>query len=507
MAVYFEGSVLAFWYDSWLILAGYAAALALTILTVVSSKWNGPGLLLNIAMILAVLAGLPLTMVRVGLDLAVGNYDAIGYMNVLGSLVAVVAGLAYLQGQAIGVRIRQAIGANRLTEGRAAESITPSQGLSDQTEMGELGQLSATLSEGASPAPEQSMLTQAPTAWLHFKSGPMTGHTMPLESGVTSLGRAEDNDVVIDDATVSRHHAQIKYQDGQYFVEDENSASGTLVEGASATRTLLASGAALQVGATEIMFMQAGSASPNGMASSSGVSLQGPGETVVMDQPQSVMAWLAVTAGPQKGMTYQLKIGDNTTGREGCDLVIEDTAVSRRHAMIKVQGANFLLIDTGSLGGTRVGGKSLGGKIVNPGSVISLGQTRLTFMEVEGAKPSEQPMSLSSETIVQQPDGASGGVLIAQSGPDAGRSFTLAQGDNLIGRDTDTAVLLADETVSRKHALLRRDRGRTVVFDLGSRTGTQVDGKPMSGHRLTPGDSISLGGTEMVLMQPQSQKG
>ena len=155
MAVYFEGSVLAFWYDSWLILAGYAAALALTILTVVSSKWNGPGLLLNIAMILAVLAGLPLTMVRVGLDLAVGNYDAIGYMNVLGSLVAVVAGLAYLQGQAIGVRIRQAIGANRLTEGRAAESITPSQGLSDQTEMGELGQLSATLSEGASPAPEQ----------------------------------------------------------------------------------------------------------------------------------------------------------------------------------------------------------------------------------------------------------------------------------------------------------------------------------------------------------------
>ena len=148
--------------------------------------------------------------------------------------------------------------------------------------------------------------------------------------------------------------------------------------------------------------------------------------------------------------------------------------------MIKVQGASFLLIDTGSLGG----------KIVNPGSVISLGQTRLTFMEVESAKPSEQPMSLSSETIIQQPDGASGGVLIAQSGPDAGRSFTLVQGDNLIGRDTDTAVLLTDETVSRKHALLRRDRGRSVIFDLGSRTGTQVDGKPMGGHRLSHGDGL-----------------
>ena len=500
MQVNFEWSVLAFWYDSWLVLAGYAAALVLTILTLVSSKWNGPGLLLNIAMILAVLAGLPLTMVRVGLDLAVSNYDAIGYINILGSSVAVVVGLAYLQRHVIGVRLRQAMGVNQPLEGWAAESITPTQGLSGQTEMGEPGQLSATLMEGATPAPERSMLTQAPTAWLHFKSGPMTGHTMPLESGVTSLGRAEDNDVVIEDAAVSRHHAQIKYQNGQYFIEDENSASGTLVEGASATRTLLASGATLQVGETEIMFLQAGSASPNGTASGSGFNLQSPAETIVMDQPQFAMAWLAVTAGPQKGKTYQLKIGDNTIGREGCDLVIEDAAVSRRHAMIKVQGDNFLLIDTGSRGGTRVGGKSLGGKIVNPGSVISLGQTRLTFMEVEGAKPSEQPMSLSSETIIQQPDSASGGVLIVQSGPDAGRSFTLAQGDNLIGRDPDTAVSLTDETVSRKHALLRRDRGRSVIFDLGSRTGTQVDGKPMGGYRLSPGDSISLGGTELVLM-------
>ena len=255
-----------------------------------------------------------------------------------------------------------------------------------------------------------SMLTQAPTAWLHFKSGPMTGHTMPLESGVTSLGRAEDNDVVIDDATVSRRHAQIKYQDGQYFVEacgglrpqggpgegehraapegreqrkrhvsgrrqrhQDTSRIGGSTPGGSDGDHVHAGNDVVIDDAT------GGSASPNGMASSSGVSLQGPGETVVMDQPQSVMAWLAVTAGPQKGMTYQLKIGDNTIGREGCDLVIEDTAVSRRHAMIKVQGANFLLIDTGSLGGTRVGGKSLGGKIVNPGSVISLGQTRLTF--------------------------------------------------------------------------------------------------------------------------------
>ena len=47
---------------------------------------------------------------------------------------------------------------------------------------------------------------------------------------------------------------------------------------------------------------------------SAGAGQQGPAETVVMDQPQDVMAWLAVTAGPLKGQSYQLKVGDNTIG-------------------------------------------------------------------------------------------------------------------------------------------------------------------------------------------------
>ena len=50
------------------------------------------------------------------------------------------------------------------------------------------------------------------------------------------------------------------------------------------------------------------------------------------------MAWLAVTTGPRKGQTYQLRIGDNSLGRGAeNDMVIEDNVVSRSHAMVRVR--------------------------------------------------------------------------------------------------------------------------------------------------------------------------
>lgn len=43
------------------------------------------------------------------------------------------------------------------------------------------------------------------------------------------IGRAADNDIVLDDETVSSHHARILYQGGQWWVEDLASRNGTAV--------------------------------------------------------------------------------------------------------------------------------------------------------------------------------------------------------------------------------------------------------------------------------------
>ena len=66
-------------------------------------------------------------------------------------------------------------------------------------------------------------------------------------------------------------------------------------------------------------------------------------------------------------------------------------------------------------------------------------------------------------------------------------------------------MLLTDDTVSRRHAMVRRDQNRFLVFDLGSRTGTRAGGEPITGYDLSPGETFALGRSELVVMQNPPQ--
>ena len=143
---YADGSLLALWYDTWLALLAYTVALLVGILTVASTRWHGPGLLLNVVMVLAVLAGLPITMLRVGINLAVSDYEALGYLNLVGTVVALAVGVTYLR--------RQGFGFRQMLAGPMAESITPTQGLTLQTEVGQSGGPAATMMADATPTPK-----------------------------------------------------------------------------------------------------------------------------------------------------------------------------------------------------------------------------------------------------------------------------------------------------------------------------------------------------------------
>lgn len=52
---------------------------------------------------------------------------------------------------------------------------------------------------------------------------------VPLTKPVVTLGRRLDNDIVLDDPRVSRHHAQIRQRYGKWVLYDLNSRAGTQV--------------------------------------------------------------------------------------------------------------------------------------------------------------------------------------------------------------------------------------------------------------------------------------
>jgi pSer/pThr/pTyr-binding forkhead associated (FHA) protein len=77
------------------------------------------------------------------------------------------------------------------------------------------------------------------------------GETIALFDGMR-IGRNEDNDVVIADGRVSRHHARIVSDAGGegFAIEDLESSNGTFVDGAAVRRARLHPGASIVVGET-----------------------------------------------------------------------------------------------------------------------------------------------------------------------------------------------------------------------------------------------------------------
>ena len=467
------------------------------------ANWQTNGLLIKTAMVVSALVVMPLALAKIGLEVGIDedNPDAIGYITLLAFIASVAIGASYLY-----LTYRQE---RQGTEPAYQEVVTPEDGTplppvdDDATRtLTAGGTIVESPTIGGVTDPGGMAPTQAPAAWVHFKSGPRAGQSIPLNPGVTSSGRGAENDVVVDDAAVSREHATISYEQGQFVVEDAGGSSGTIVEGSPAAQTILASGSSIHMGETELVFMQAEGtfAAATGAPAATGAGAQ-PGETLVI-QPQAaaVMAWLAVTGGPEKGKTYQLTAADTTIGRDTTnDFALADAAVSRRHVMLKYQDDKFILLDVGSASGTKVNNQPVAGKSLAAGGVIQIGQTQLTLVDVEAGEAAPQA-SASDATMVSQPE-SGGGVLIVQSGPDSGKSFPLVQGENVIGRDNDCQIILSDQTVSRQHAMVRRQEEACTVHDLGSRTGTRVDGETLTELILSSGDIISIGRSELTLMQ------
>jgi hypothetical protein len=88
--------------------------------------------------------------------------------------------------------------------------------------------------------------------------GPRVGETYELGAEVTSVGRQAGNDVVLDDVTVSRHHALFTTTaSGRVTVRDLNSLNGTYVNGSRVEEVTLRALDEVQIGKFKLTFSAA----------------------------------------------------------------------------------------------------------------------------------------------------------------------------------------------------------------------------------------------------------
>lgn len=83
--------------------------------------------------------------------------------------------------------------------------------------------------------------------------------------------------------------------------------------------------------------------------------------------------------------------------------------------------------------------------------------------------------------------------LIMQEGQGAGQSWSIEKERVIIGRSEDCDIVLVERQVSRHHARIRRLDSQYVLEDLGSRNGTYVNGREVTGpYVLQDGDEIQI---------------
>jgi DNA-binding NtrC family response regulator len=93
---------------------------------------------------------------------------------------------------------------------------------------------------------------------LRIESGPDEGRSVALGARKLAIGAGADNDIVLVDDAVSRHHAEVHPARGGALVRDLGSTNGTHVAGARIQEVLVAAGGELTVGSTRIRVLDGG---------------------------------------------------------------------------------------------------------------------------------------------------------------------------------------------------------------------------------------------------------
>ncbi len=198
--------------------------------------------------------------------------------------------------------------------------------------------------------------SERPTLVINWPGGQKDER--PLEKPVIRLGRAPDNDIVINFPTVSGHHLRLE-SDGnasEVRVTDLGSTNGTLHNG-------------LQMPANAPQLVYAGDVLRIGDLTGNSLSLS-----------------LKPTAGGLQtrplGMQQLAQLQQAVIGRDpACEVHLDHPSVSRRHAEIRRQpDGSFVIRDLGSANGTFVDGQRIvAWRPLAKGAVVQIGPYKLVY--------------------------------------------------------------------------------------------------------------------------------
>lgn len=204
-----------------------------------------------------------------------------------------------------------------------------------------------------------------------------------------TIGQDHRNSLVLADFGVSLFHAEIRREEGHYYLSDCASETGTLVNGERiGSRYQIRADDLLQVGAVELQFID---------------------PMKVQSKPESSRKWfLQVLQGENQGNKYPLA-GSMTFGRSvKCELCFNDPELSRRHCEFFLKDGVLEVKDLGSANGLQVNRQKVTTATLQAGDQMQMGGVTLLVIgpkidEVQQAAVEDatlfMPMAAVAKTV------------------------------------------------------------------------------------------------------------
>ena len=111
--------------------------------------------------------------------------------------------------------------------------------------------------EAVAPSSPSSPPRPTGVAFASFlvRSGGLMGQRLPVKTPVVNLGRADYNDIVLPDPSISTSHAKLQRREGVWVLVDLDSTNGTFVEGERVKgEAPLGPGAMVRLGDVQLLF-------------------------------------------------------------------------------------------------------------------------------------------------------------------------------------------------------------------------------------------------------------
>jgi len=137
-------------------------------------------------------------------------------------------------------------------------------------------------------------------------SSEVAGQNYALDREEISIGRSDDNTIVLDDAAVSARHCSIVRDGEQYVLRDLGSTNGTRVNSREIKEVVLQPRDLIQVGGVEFMFKTEHSAEVHSKKGASAQVEVAPGPAAAPESFDSISPFGTRSRDGNKGMWYVL---------------------------------------------------------------------------------------------------------------------------------------------------------------------------------------------------------